>query len=129
MGSGVEEVGGDPEDGPVFDVIAADGGRPLRLDEAYESAVLGIVRMHRLFALASVRIDKLAATAIHQDGELLQFVVVQILTEFVNVGRDENTEYVDVLVLNGDGGPAACFEAVVAKPAGRHVDIPNYHIC
>ena len=122
-------MSGNPEDGPVFDVVATDRRRTFRFDPANEPTVLSIVRMHRLFALASIGIDKLAAIAIHQDCELLQFVVVQILTEFVNVGRDENTEYVDVLVLNGDGGPAACFEAVVAKPAGRHVDIPNYHIC
>jgi len=90
--------------------------------------VLPVIGMIGLLTLASVWVDELAATAIHQDSDFFQLIGVQVLSQPIDVRRYQHTENVDVLVLDGDGRPATSLEAVVAKPAGRHVDIPDNHI-
>ena len=58
-GGGVEEVGGDPEDGPAFGVAAAE------FIHVGHIAVLGEIGVLDLLALAAIGVGELVAGAVH----------------------------------------------------------------
>ena len=112
-------MGGDPKDSPMLGIAAAQIG------EVGHIAALGVICLLDLFALRAVRVDQLAAGAIHDFSKLLEIGAVGEKAEFVKRGAYKNTINIEVLVLGGDGGPAAGFETMATKSAGGHFDVVN----
>src|SRR4030042_473545 len=125
---GVQEMRGYPEHRPFLHIISAQACQAVRLESLGVFCVLPVIGMMRLLALAAVRVDELAATGVNKECNSFQLVGVQVLSQSIDVRRDQHAEDVDVLVLYRDGRPAPGFEAVVAKQAGRQVDIPDNHV-
>ncbi len=97
-GGGIQEMGGNPENGPGFTIVSPQGLDSVLLNKI-KLAELGVIGMLRLLTLASGRIYQLSAAPEHQEGQIFQLPVAGMDSQPVDIRGNQDPIDINMFIL------------------------------